>query len=37
MAGVRIGGAEVAAQAIESGLPIKLNLQVRARSAADDD
>ena len=28
MAGVRIGGAEVAAQAIESGLPVTLNLQV---------
>jgi len=28
MAGVRIGGAEVAAQAIERGLPITLNLQV---------
>ena len=28
MAGVRIGGAEVAAQAIESGLPITLNMDV---------
>ncbi len=28
MAGVRIGGAEVAAQAIESGLPIKFNMVV---------
>jgi hypothetical protein len=28
MAGVRIGGAEVAAQAIESGLDVRLNLQV---------
>jgi hypothetical protein len=28
MAGVRIGGAEVAAQAIESGLPVTLNMQV---------
>ncbi|MEA2217409.1 MAG: hypothetical protein QOJ35_35 [Solirubrobacteraceae bacterium] len=28
MAGVRIGGAEVAAQAIESGLPVRLNLEV---------
>ncbi|MDX6680605.1 MAG: hypothetical protein QOG94_644 [Solirubrobacteraceae bacterium] len=28
MAGVRIGGAEVAAQAIESGLPITLNMHV---------
>ncbi len=27
MAGVRIGGAEVAAQAIESGLPVTLNMQ----------
>lgn len=28
MAGVRIGGAEVAAQAIESGLPVTLNMRV---------
>ena len=28
MAGVRIGGAEVAAQAIESGLPVTLNMDV---------
>jgi len=28
MAGVRIGGVEVAAQAIESGLPVTLNLEV---------
>jgi hypothetical protein len=28
MAGVRIGGAEVVAQAIESGLPITLNMHV---------
>jgi hypothetical protein len=28
MAGVRIGGAEVAAQAIESGLPVTLNMHV---------
>lgn len=28
MAGVRIGGAEVAAQAIESGMPITLNMHV---------
>ena len=28
MAGVRIGGAEVAAQAIESGLPVQLNMIV---------
>jgi hypothetical protein len=28
MAGVRIGGAEVAAQAIERGLPVTLNMQV---------
>ncbi len=30
MAGVRIGGAEVAAQAIESGLPVTLNMQVES-------
>ncbi len=30
MAGVRIGGAEVAAQAIESGLPVTLNMRVEA-------
>ena len=34
MAGVRIGGAEVAAQAIESGLPITLNMDVKT---SDDD
>ena len=34
MAGVRIGAAEVAAQAIESGLPVTLNLQV---DRVDDD
>lgn len=34
MAGVRIGGAEVAAQAIESGLPVTLNLEV---DPVDDD
>lgn len=28
MAGVRIGGAEVAAQAIESGLPVTFNMRV---------
>ncbi|MEY2440969.1 MAG: hypothetical protein QOJ46_395 [bacterium] len=28
MAGVRIGGAEVAAQAIESGMPVTLNMHV---------
>lgn len=28
MAGVRIGGAEVAAQAIESGMPVTLNMDV---------
>jgi len=36
MAGVRIGGAEVAAQAIESGLPVTLNMHVQsAESDAD--
>jgi len=30
MAGVRIGGAEVAAQAIEKGLPVVLNIEVDA-------
>ena len=30
MAGVRIGGAEVAAQAIESGMPVTLNMQVES-------
>jgi hypothetical protein len=30
MAGVRIGGAEVAAQAIESGLPVTLNMHVES-------
>jgi ABC-type dipeptide/oligopeptide/nickel transport system permease component len=34
MAGVRIGGAEVVAQAIESGLPVTLNLEV---DPVDDD
>ncbi len=34
MAGVRIGGAEVAAQAIESGLPVTLNMDVKT---ADGD
>jgi hypothetical protein len=34
MAGVRIGGAEVAAQAIESGLPVTLNMDV---TTTDDD
>jgi hypothetical protein len=36
MAGVRIGGAEVAAQAIESGLDVRLNLQVETLEADDD-
>ena len=36
MAGVRIGGAEVAAQAIESGLPITLNMEVDPAEPADD-
>ena len=30
IAGVRIGGAEVAAQAIESGLPVTLNMDLEA-------
>lgn len=36
MAGVRIGGAEVAAQAIESGLDVRLNLQVETLEPDDD-
>ena len=36
MAGVRIGGAEVAAQAIESGLPVTLNLEID-RADPDDE
>ena len=36
MAGVRIGGAEVAAQAIESGLPVTLNMQVDPAEPGDD-
>ncbi len=36
MAGVRIGGVEVAAQAIESGLPVQLNLEV-AHAPPDED
>lgn len=36
MAGVRIGGAEVAAQAIESGLPVTLNMRVE-RTDRDDE
>lgn len=35
MAGVRIGGAEVAAQAIESGMPITLNMEVDPEEPAD--
>ncbi len=31
MAGVRIGGAEVAAQAIESGMPVTLKMQIDGR------
>lgn len=34
MAGVRIGGSEVAAQAIERGMPVTLNMQVET---VDDD
>ena len=36
MAGVRIGGAEVAAQAIESGLPITLNMDVKTSDGDED-
>jgi hypothetical protein len=36
IAGVRIGGAEVAAQAIENGLPVVLNMQVDAIERHDD-
>lgn len=36
MAGVRIGGAEVAAQAIESGLDVRLNLRVQTSDAGED-
>jgi hypothetical protein len=36
MAGVRIGGAEVAAQAIENGLPVVLNMRVDAIEPRDD-
>jgi hypothetical protein len=36
MAGVRIGGSEVAAQAIESGLPVTLNMQVQGTRPAED-
>ena len=35
MAGVRIGGAEVAAQAIESGLPVRLNLEIDSTDPDD--
>jgi hypothetical protein len=36
MVGVRIGGAEVAAQAIEKGLPVVLNMQVDASDPGED-
>jgi hypothetical protein len=36
MAGVRIGGAEVAAQAIESGLPITLNMDVKTSDGDEE-
>ncbi len=36
MAGVRIGGAEVAAQAIESGLPVTFNMQVETVKRDDE-
>lgn len=35
MAGVRIGGAEVAAQAIESGLPVELHMRVETTDAGE--
>lgn len=35
MAGVRIGGAEVAAQAIESGMPVTLQMHVETGDAED--
>ncbi len=34
--GVRIGGAEVAAQAIEQGLPVVLNMQVQTIDPDED-
>jgi hypothetical protein len=37
MAGVRIGGAEVAAQAIESGLPVTLNMNVTTTDGDVDE
>jgi hypothetical protein len=36
MAGVRIGGAEVAAQAIESGMPVTLNMRVETAEHDDE-
>jgi hypothetical protein len=36
MAGVRIGGAEVAAQAIESGLDVRLNMQIETVEPDED-
>jgi hypothetical protein len=36
MAGVRIGGAEVAAQAIESGMPVTLNMHVETADRDDE-
>ncbi|HEX4344704.1 MAG TPA: hypothetical protein VHZ31_04005 [Solirubrobacteraceae bacterium] len=36
MAGVRIGGAEVAAQAIESGLPVQLHMRVETADSGDE-
>ena len=35
IAGVRIGGAEVAAQAIESGLPVTLNMDLAGGDPGD--
>ena len=35
MAGVRIGGAEIAAQAIERGMPVTLNMQVKTTGPDD--
>ena len=36
IAGVRIGGAEVAAQAIERGMPVTLNMDVRSSDREDE-
>lgn len=36
MAGVRIGGAEVAAQAIERGLPVTFNMDVKTSDGDEE-